>query len=359
MSTRTSIRTTLFLGLSALLPLAPLSATTPAPPSEATPEDDPLALTDEMKAWARRAVPAAGSDLQRVQRLLEALRGLELQYRSGQTGTAADVFATKRFNCVSFSFLFVGLSRSLGLRTHFLRAEDERDFARVGELRVVARHMSAGFHEGGRRHILDFHFLREAATSRFVPLSDQRAKALYFSNLGVESLQGGAPNEAIAHFERALQLDAGLPEIWVNLGVAQRRAGDPAAAERSYRQALTLDSNDAGAYLNLASLLWDQGRPDACDHLLDLLSQTRVRDPYASLVLGDQARREGRLEDAERFYRRSISTDRRSAEARAALGLVLAETGRSRQANRRLEQALRIDPANPRALVLARVLEGG
>ncbi len=359
MSNRTSICTTLFFGLgfSILLPLAQLSATATASTTEATSED-PLALTEEMKAWARRAVLAAGSDFQRAQQLLEALHRLGLQYRSGQTGTAADVFATKQYNCVSFTFLFVALSRSLGLRSQFLRTEVEREVARAGELRVMAKHMSAGLWEGERSGVLDFGFLREAATSRFVPLSDERAKALYFSNLGVESLQGGTPNQAIAQFERAQQLDASLPEIWVNLGVAQRRAGKAAAAERSYRQALALDANNAGAYLNLASLLWAQGRPDASDHLLDLLAKAEVRDPYASLVLGDQARREGRLEDAERFYRRALSTDRRSVEARAALGLVLAETGRARQAKRRLKQALRIDPQNPRVLELARELGG-
>lgn len=345
------------LGLLVLLSLTPVPASAQAPTDEAISGHDPMALTEEMKAWAHGEVTATDSDLAQAQQLLRALQELVVKYQIGQTGTAADVFETQQFNCVSFSFLFVGLSRYLGLDTHFLRAVDNRGVVSEGELRVVSKHMSAGIQDAGRSRVLEFRFIRPAALSRFERLSDERAKALYLSNLGAESLQGGDPAAAIALFERALQTDAGLPEIWVNLGVAQKQAGDVDSAEKSYRHALTLDPKDVPAYLNLASLLWQQDQADASDQLLELLSKAKVRDPYACLVLGDYARREERLEDAERFYRRAVRLDRTSPEAQAALGLILARTGRSGEAKRRLKQAFKLDSENARVLELARRLQ--
>jgi tetratricopeptide (TPR) repeat protein len=188
-------------------------------------------------------------------------------------------------------------------------------------------------------------------------LSDEQAIALYYSNLGGERLLDDEPEKAMIFFEMALETETELSEIWVNLGVARRRAGDYTGAESAYLRALESDPDDTRAYLNLASLMWRLGRQDATKELLSLLAQEKPRDPYAYLVLGDHALRSQRLEDAEKFYRRAIRKDRSSAEARAALGLVLLKMGETKQAGKRLQQAQKRDGEERRTQELARRME--
>ena len=324
---------------------------------EQTPPLDPLHINDEMKSWIDARVFALHSDSYRAHSLMTALNSLNLQYQLGRTGTAADVFSSRKFNCVSFSFLFVGLSRHIGLKTHFLRAIDDPGYTQEGELVVVNEHMTAGVSDGARSRILEFQFLPDPSTHRFRRLTDQQAIALYYSNLGAEKLFEDKPAAAATLFEIAIEKQGDLSEIWVNLGVARRRAGQHEAAEAAYLKALELDPSDSRAYLNLASLMWRLGQENATDRLLHLLEQGDPEDPYAYLVLGDHALRGRRIQDAERFYRRAVRKDRRSGEARAAWGMALLEQGETRKAGKQLRKAQKRDPEHARTVRLARTLE--
>jgi tetratricopeptide (TPR) repeat protein len=317
---------------------------------------DPLYITEEMKEWIDREVVLRHSDSQRADGLMAAIGSLDLRYEVGRTGTAAEVFATREFNCVSFSFLFVGLSRHLGLRTFFLRAIDNPGFTKEGELVVVSEHMTAGMKHGVHTRVLEFQLLPDPTINRFERLSDQQAVALYYSNLGAERLIAGEPESAASLFEEAVKKESGFPELWVNLGVARRRFGDFEGAEKAYLRALQVDPNDSRAYLNLASLMWRLGRPNATDRLLRLVARGNPQSPYAYLVLGDHAMRGKRLEDAERFFRRAIRKDRSSGEARAALGLLLLEKGETTKAAKQLTKAQKRDREHARTQRLARAL---
>jgi tetratricopeptide (TPR) repeat protein len=75
-----------------------------------------------------------------------------------------------------------------------------------------------------------------------------------------EELEDDAPEEAMAAYRRALELDARLADAHLNLGRLLHERGEAAAAEEHYRQALAVRPDDATAVFNLGVALQDLGR---------------------------------------------------------------------------------------------------
>src|SRR6185436_399491 len=97
-------------------------------------------------------------------------------------------------------------------------------------------------------------------------------------------------------------------------GVGLRRAGDEAGAEKAYRTALEVEPTAISAYQNLASLLRNHGQDQEAADLLVLSDRLGTRNPFIYLALGDLSLAHGRLEEARRFYRKSIRLYHGSAE---------------------------------------------
>ncbi len=318
----------------------------------------PFELTPEMRAWVHEAVPQGGSPLLRLQRLLNALlladREQPITYQRGVTHTARDVWATRRANCLSFTHLFVGLARELDIPVYYLRVSDLQRYEKDGDLVVASEHVTAAYGPPASRKVLDF-TVRETETYRSIqPLSDLAALALFYSNQGAERIRDGSYEAALRLLDTATRLDPQLPDAWLNRGVALRRLGRPDEAEESYWRALEIDPGTTAAQQNLAALLATQGRTLQADELLALVDRRGNRNPFSYLALGDLSMREGRLSDAERYYRRARRLFPDHAEPLAALGQLALEAGRLDEAERMLRRAERQDPTQPRVRELER-----
>lgn len=75
-----------------------------------------------------------------------------------------------------------------------------------------------------------------------------------FANLGLLYRNAGRNVEAIAAFERAIEINPKRAVYYNELGISYRLEGKFDKARRSYRQAIDLDSQYAAAYLNLGIL---------------------------------------------------------------------------------------------------------
>ena len=89
-------------------------------------------------------------------------------------------------------------------------------------------------------------------------------------------LEPGAPEEALAAYQRALELDPGHAGAHLNLGRLLHEHADLAGAERHYRQALAAPEQVALAAFNLGVVLEDQGR---ADEALGAYQQALAADP--------------------------------------------------------------------------------
>lgn len=320
----------------------------------------PFETDDEMRRWARERVPRRGGrDEEQLQQLLLALLdrdGRELVYDRNHSATAKEVWREGVANCLSFTHLFVGLARDLGLPVYYLRVADSPHYEREGELVVASEHVVAAWGPPDRRMALDFSREPAGEYHKTMVISDLTAVALYYSNLGAGRIRASRIDEALAVLDVATRIDPELADGWINRGVALRAAGRDGEAEAAFRRALEANPAMVSAYNNLASLLRQTGRDEEARRLLEVTDRRSNRDPFSYLALGDLALAEGRHEEAERFYRRALRLHPGRAEPMAALGRCALAAGDRRAAERWLRDAERADPDAPRVVELARQL---
>lgn len=318
--------------------------------AQATPD----ALTPEMRAWVAENIPRRGGEAERLERLRAALLAPRtgLAYEAGHTGTSAEVWQTRRYDCLSLVLLFVAMAREAGVEAHAYRVEVPRRVHEDGTVVVVAGHVTVGWGPPARPRTIDLGFGETVEGSRLVRLEDDELVALYEVNVGAELLRDGRPDDALPRLEDAVVRAPGLVEAWVDLGVARRRTGDLAGAEDAYLRALALDPDRASAWHDLAVLLDLRGDRRAARELL-ALADRRSRDSFTYLRLGDWSLEDGDAAMALRFYRRARVTEPWHPSVLAALGeQALAEGDRDR-AQRWLRKAARQDALHPRVRALA------
>ena len=96
-------------------------------------------------------------------------------------------------------------------------------------------------------------------------ISDKRATAHYYNNIGVEQMLAGNNGEALGYFAHAIESDPGFAPVWINLGILYRRQGFPVYAEASYLQAIRVDSRNMVAMSNLATHYMQNQQPVSID----------------------------------------------------------------------------------------------
>ncbi len=211
--------------------------------------------------------------------------------------------------------------------------------------------------------------------------------------LGRALLADGRPEEAVAAFQRALDLDTGWPMIHANLGLAygtlgrhREAAGEleravaillplrndfrvkndlvetlfqlglsltalgmPDDASRRYETALEIDPKHAGAWLNLGSIRAGAGDVEgALDAFRRVLGIT-PGDPKALNNLGATLSMAGRQEEAVESLGQAIQADPDYAAAHFNLGLAEERRGNMQAAVEAYQRVLAIDPNHPAA----------
>jgi hypothetical protein len=262
----------------------------------------------------RHLVPRAARAEARARALADVLvspDGLGLRYRSGQTGTSAEVLASGGGNCFALSSLFIGIAREMGLDAYYVDASDQvQDLVENEGFVVSSGHVSAVVRTGAGSAVIDFDGeIRSYRTLRI--LDDLQALAHFYNNRGYELLLDAlradrAPpwEEAHARFERASRLHPGLARAWNNLGIASARLGRPRDAERSYRMAIVQDPRLSEPHSNLGVLDFESGRTQAALRAFERAIELAPRNPYhhyhRALALAASGDRDAAIESLER-----------------------------------------------------------
>ena len=155
---------------------------------------------------------------------------------------------------------------------------------------------------------------------------DARAAAL--AGLGKTALAAGQYKEAAEDLEEALKLWPNASQLRHPLAMAYRGLGDTAKAQE-----------------NLARHVVKGAEPGVVDPIVDEMS-SRVVVSRVLLRRGQQYGRAGRFDLAEQSFRAAVASDPVSAEARANLGISLANTGKVQEAREQLIEAVRLDESN-------------
>ena len=240
---------------------------------EHAPSQDPAALRDvdvlSLGPDARRFIDDQVGGIRDTYEKLRALRravfdkeGLDFHYDNELTLTADETFSRRAGNCLALANFFVAAARHLGLDAEYQEVHRRgrgADQAGNGDgLNVIERHINVSgaitWRARQARYVLDYIAVPGEDFDKAHIISDRRALAQYYNNLGIRRLAGGEIEVALQYLKKAVLTDPGVDFIWSNLGVAYARRGDAAAAALAYRRALNLNREQSSALRNLATL---------------------------------------------------------------------------------------------------------
>ena len=162
-------------------------------------------------------------------------------------------------------------------------------------------------------------------------LSAASMQSVTENNLGTALQAEGRLDEAIAHYQRAIDLNPNDPPPYNNMGTALRLKGDANGAIAVYRRVLAMAPGYANAHFNMANALMDTRQVDeALTHFAiaakDTPGSVDIENNYGvALVLAR------RPEEAAAAFKRAIEADPGSAKAEKNLG----EHARLHRAKRR------------------------
>lgn len=278
-------------------------------PAEPATHNDPLAISQEMRSFVSERVGHIKNPYLRVHRLVEAIfdkNDLDLTYDQDITQTASETFLKRAGNCLSFTNMFVAMSREAGLKTYFKEVNDIATWDRRQNVVFHHKHMVASVYIDGRLIDIDFYPFREKEYRLTRVINDTRARAHYYNNLGAEEYASGRFDTAENYFNQAMSLDPKLPQVVLNMGVMCSRRGDQDRAISYFQQVLDEQPRSVAALTNLASLYQRTGNSEQAGRMIKALDMYRNRNPYFYNMLGEQAFGDGDYKTALDYFRRAV-----------------------------------------------------
>jgi tetratricopeptide (TPR) repeat protein len=164
------------------------------------------------------------------------------------------------------------------------------------------------------------------------------------NDLGGALLLKGKVDEAIAHFQIALQIWPDFAGAHYNLGNALLQKGSVAEAITQFREALQINSRIAEAHYNLGKVLLQKGSvAEAITHFQNAL-QINPGYPEGHFNLGIALLQAGRVDEAIPYLQKALQINPGNAEAHVHLGNVLMQRGQVDEAVSHFQKALQINP---------------
>lgn len=174
---------------------------------------------------------------------------------------------------------------------------------------------------------------------------------------GIKADARHEPEDAIKHYEKALQIAPDFYPARNNLGTAYLNKGSYAAAEEQFKHAIRLNPNDAAAYFNLGNLNYltrhyDEG--------LNWVNQGLAKEPSAAFghfLKGSMTSAAGDFLQGEKELRRALEIDPQLAKAHLALVNLYLRQQRTTEAENELRVFIKAFPDDPMAAKAREVLK--
>ncbi|MFL0808944.1 MAG: tetratricopeptide repeat protein [Agarilytica sp.] len=282
--------------------------------------------------------------LARLQSLLFSKDELHIRYQGDLTLTAIETFERRAGNCISLANLFIASARYLGIEARYQFVKVEQQWQRVGSLIEVPTHINVQVKTGKTPLNIEFNGAYAANSHEkkllHSPISDLRAKAEFFNNLGAQKLKENRYNEAIEYFHIALEQDANSDSAWSNLGVAYKKTSREKRAEQSYLKALKLAPNNKPVAKNLYILYRDIGAKRKAKKYAKLVEKYSRKNPYYLEKLALDELRGGNYKSAKKFINKAIRAHKTEASFYHTLARIHWQTKNIKGAHIALQQAV-------------------
>ncbi|WP_339862683.1 tetratricopeptide repeat protein [Paremcibacter congregatus] len=265
------------------------------------PDDDVMALDDEMITYVDQYLSRNISDDTKVHSLVSLMKGagaLGMYYNTGKTYTARQAFHKAEGNCLAFSYLFAALGREKGLKVTFQEVYIPPQWDEGGDgLFYFNRHVNVKVHLGDSRftqsYVVDVDQINYKPHYRQKTLTDQEAIALYYSNKATDFLKNRDMKNAFLYLVKALKLSPRDGAIWSNLGVLYRLEGLHDYAEKAYFIALRHDRGLSSVLSNLSVLYEEMGDFQKSNYYFRLVKDHQMKNPYYRYFQALEAYRAG------------------------------------------------------------------
>lgn len=131
------------------------------------------------------------------------------------------------------------------------------------------------------------------------------------TSLGVQYMQQGQFDMAMEKLQRALKLDPDLPDTHNALALLYTRLGESRSARDEYKTSLRLDPDNSATMNNYGTFLCAEGEyKEAIKYFEKAVKNPLYQTPEAAYTnAGRCARDQGKIEEAEAFFRRALAAD--------------------------------------------------
>jgi Flp pilus assembly protein TadD len=178
---------------------------------------------------------------------------------------------------------------------------------------------------------------------------------------GLSADRTGRMDEAIRHYQKALQIEPGFYAAHNNLGSDYLSKSDVAAARKEFEQVVALNQSDATAYFNLSNVCLLMNHVPDAQRFLDEGFRRQPESALGQFVLGSLNLKTGKLPEAERALRQAVQLNPVMAQPRLQLVNLYLQQGRKQDAVTELHAFVSAFPDNPfnkQAQQLLQRLEG-
>jgi tetratricopeptide (TPR) repeat protein len=169
------------------------------------------------------------------------------------------------------------------------------------------------------------------------------------NNLAISLQHAGRLNEAVAHYQIALEINPGFGERHYNLANALAQLGRVDEAVAHYQKALERNPKHVAACYNLAALHLHMGKTD--EAIADYKKVLEINPNYAAAHnnLGGVLLQKAEVAEAVAHFRRAIEIEPSYGAAEYNLGNALLRLQQTDEAIAHFRRAIEIDPLNPQA----------
>jgi len=165
-----------------------------------------------------------------------------------------------------------------------------------------------------------------------------------YINLGKTLDEQGDVEQAMAQFQKALQINPNFVEAHNDLGIMLFEKGRVDEAIAQYQKALQSDPDNAETRNNLGFALFQKGR---VDEAIVQYQATLEINPHLAQVhdnLGNALFKKGEVDEAIAQFQKALQSDPDNADARNNLGFALFQKGRVDEAIVQYRETLEINP---------------
>jgi len=303
---------------------------------------DILELSPGMIMFLDRWIDLHQGDYFKLRRLLYAVMGdgtFELIYDE-TTRTAQETYRDQRGNCLSFTNMFVAMSRYLDLDAKYQEVLVPPDWSIAGQTFILSQHVNVHVDlKFGLDQMIDFNIYDFRISYERRVISDSRARAHYFNNIGVEHMLEGDTLLALANFRESIREDGFFSPVWVNLGILNNRQGYPNYAEAAYLKSLDVDDTNQVAMSNLAALYQQEGRTELAEKYRYKVESHRMQNPYYRYQLARTAFDIGDYETAIDHLKFAVRKNRNDDNFYFLMSLSYFNSGEKETAERWMKKA--------------------